>query len=198
MDGFDEEEKSRLWIKERASILEPTSLLLASKFINLQELGQVDHFMALDLLLNLSDCLLVKMDIATMAHGLEARSPFLDHRLAEYTCTLLPQIKLNGFRTKPILREIAKRYLPNDVAKAPKRGFEIPLIKWLREDLSDMVYDVCLSSNNIILNLFRKKYVEDLLSERIVLDPGRWAHRVWILFMLGLWDHVNENRSDIK
>jgi asparagine synthase (glutamine-hydrolysing) len=198
MDGFDEEEKSSLWIKESAPILEPTSLLLASRFINLQELGQVDHFMALDLLLNLSDCLLVKMDIATMAHGLEARSPFLDHRLAEYASTLLPQIKLNGFRTKPILRKIAKKYLPNDVAKAPKRGFEIPLIKWLREDLSDMVYDVCLSSNNIILNLFSRKYVEDLLSGRLILDPGRWANRVWILFMLGLWDHVNENRSDIK
>ena len=195
VDGFDEKEKTNLWLEHVAPSTKPTSALLADKFVNLRVADQIDHFMAMDLLLNLPDCLLVKMDIATMAHGLEARSPFLDHRLVEYTSSLPSKLKLSAWNTKPILRRIAKRYLPEDIVTAPKRGFEIPLIKWLREDLKEVVYDVCLSPNGIVLELFRNKYVEDLLSDRLALDPGRWANRVWLLLMLGLWDQLNEDSS---
>jgi len=125
---------------------------------------------------------------------LEARSPFLDHRLVEYAFNLSPKVKISEVQTKPILRRMARKYLPKEIARAPKRGFEIPLITWLREYFSEMVHDVCLSSKSIILELFRRKYVEDLLSERLALDPARWANRVWILFVLGMWDHFNENR----
>ena len=126
------------------------------------------------------------------AHGLEARSPFLDHRIVEWASTLPSKIKMKGFKTKPFLRALAKRYLPEEVVNAPKRGFEIPLIKWLRQDLFDMVHDMCLRSNGIILDLFDKKYVEDLLFGRLPLDPDRWSKRVWILFMLSMWDQLNK------
>ena len=177
--------------------METADRLLVEKFGDLKEFTPIDHFMAMDILLNLPDGLIVKMDIATMAHGLEARSPFLDHRIVEYAAKLPAEVKLKGWGTKPILRKIAEKYLPESVVSAPKRGFEIPLISWLRGDLADMVTDVCLSSNGIILQLFKKNKVEDLIAERLDLDPGRWARRVWILFMLGMWDQLNGSGFDI-
>ena len=150
--------------------------------------------MAWDFFLNMHDDMLVKMDIATMAHGLEGRNPFLDHRLIEWAFSLTRDILLADLRTKPVLRSLAKRYLPAEISLAPKRGFEIPLIKWLREDLRDMVYDACLTRDGIVLDLFDRRYVNDLLDEKLPLDPDRWSKRVWILFMLAMWGNMNENR----
>ena len=70
MDGFDENKKCDLWINQRKASLESTAKTLEQKISNLNELPPVDHLMALDILLNLPDGLMVKMDIATMAHGL--------------------------------------------------------------------------------------------------------------------------------
>ena len=134
------------------------------------------------------DCLLVKLDIATMAHGLEARCPFLDHRLVEWA----GQLPCSGFfsrvGTKPVLRALARRYLPSDVVAAPKRGFEIPLIQWMREDLYDMARDLCMRENGIVLELFDRKRLASLLERETPLEEERWAKRLWLLLMLALWD----------
>jgi asparagine synthase (glutamine-hydrolysing) len=195
-DGFGEAEKMRLWPASRNGRLTPTVEFLAAKFQGLAELDQVNLFMAVDLNLSLADCLLVKMDIATMAHGLEARSPFLDHRIVELASHIPPGIKLQGLDGKPILRRIARKYLPENIVRAPKRGFEIPLTKWLQEDLSGLVQEVCLSRQGIIARLFDRKYVEDIVFQRQPMDARRWSRLVWILFMLGMWDQVHENRLD--
>lgn len=194
VDGFDSVEKRNILLDKGNGSLEETRDLLASRLSFLEDLDPVDHFLAMDLLFHLPDCLLVKMDRATMAHGLEARSPLLDHRLVEFSCKLSQYIKLPGLKTKPILRKIAKKYLPEVIVSAPKKGFEIPLLSWLRNDLAPMVRDVCLQSDGIISELFERKYVEDLVNEKLPLDPGRWANRVWILFVLGLWD-AQSNRN---
>ncbi|MHA1344412.1 MAG: asparagine synthase-related protein, partial [Promethearchaeota archaeon] len=186
MDGFTQIEKQYLYEDFPYKYFNSEIELLNQKIIN--NTLSLDDFMMLDYKLNLPDCLLVKMDIATMAHGLEARSPFLDYRIAEWASGLNSNIKMKGFRTKPILRELAKQYLPKAIVFAPKRGFEIPLIKWLRNDLKEMVWDTCLDPNGIIKELFNKEYVENLLNEKINIDPGRWSKRVWILFMLAMWD----------
>jgi asparagine synthase (glutamine-hydrolysing) len=75
--------------------------------------------------------LLVKMDRATMANSLEARSPFLDHELLERVATFPPALLLRGWRTKAVLRAAAAGLLPEEVRRAPKRGFEVPLTSWL-------------------------------------------------------------------
>jgi len=186
MDGFTQIEKQYLYEDFPYKYFNSEIELLNQKIIN--NTLSLDDFMILDYKLNLPDCLLVKMDIATMAHGLEARSPFLDYRIAEWASRLNSNIKMKGFRTKPVLRELAKQYLPKAIVFAPKRGFEIPLIKWLRNDLKEMVWDICLDPNGIIKELFNKGYVENLLNEKINIDPGRWSKRVWILFMLAMWN----------
>ncbi|MCH8250327.1 MAG: asparagine synthetase B, partial [Proteobacteria bacterium] len=104
---------------------------MAADFRRLRHLDPLSQFMAIDFVLGMSDCLLVKVDIATMAFGLEARCPFLDHRIVEWASGVKRTSLLPGHTTKPVLRELARRYLPNDVVAAPKRGFEIPLTKWM-------------------------------------------------------------------
>jgi len=193
VDGFDEKEKKSLYRVLPCDRL-PSGGLLADKARHYRKEDPFDQFMAWDFFLNMHDDMLVKMDIATMTYALEGRNPFLDHRLIEWAFHLPKRILLKNFNTKPILRALAKRYLPESVAMGPKRGFEIPLIRWLRGDLRDMVHDVCFSQRSIILDLFNRSYVEELLAEKLPMDPDRWSKRVWTLFMLAMWGDMNEDR----
>lgn len=190
VDGFNEVEKHMIYkISEKR--FSSSVKLLAERFSGLGGLHPLDHFMAMDFFFNMHNDMLVKMDIATMAHGLEGRNPFLDQRIIEWATSLPPRVRLKGFVTKPILRKVARKYLPEQIVDAPKKGFEIPLIKWLRLDLAEMVRDVCLSSNGIISELFDRGYVEGLLFGKKNLDPDRWSKWVWTLFMLGMWERAN-------
>src|SRR5262245_61371707 len=98
-----------------------------------------------DVHLYLADDLLVKMDRATMAHGLEARSPFLDHVLMEYAATLPPSFKLSGTHKKRVLKASLRGLLPEAVLDRPKMGFCVPLATWFRGELRDMAYDILLA-----------------------------------------------------
>lgn len=186
VDGFLEEEKASLY---RSSLPPQTASLkvLKEQFGHLAHLDPLDFSMALDFLFQMENDMLVKMDLATMAHGLEGRNPFLDHHLVEWSAALPPGIRHKGLGSKPLLRALARRYLPPEVASVPKRGFEIPLVTWLRRDLFDMVHDACLAGNGLIRELFDRSSLESLLFERRPLDPDRWSRRVFTLFMLALW-----------
>ena len=188
-DGFTEVEKRALYRPEDG-VFPATADALSRDLSWLGGRGVVGDFMAVDFALSMGDCLLVKMDIATMAHGLEARCPFLDHRLAEWAAGLPRRVLFAGRTNKPLLRALARRYLPDAVASAPKRGFEIPLIQWVRRDLFAMISDLCLSPNGIVREIFEKRQIEGLLLRRDGLDEERWAKRLWILLMLALWDRL--------
>jgi asparagine synthase (glutamine-hydrolysing) len=153
-----------------------------------EPLSHLDRALGLDLIWHLPGTLLVKMDIATMAYGLEARSPFLDHELVEWACALPEPVRLPGLSsTKPILRTLARRYLPPSVVEAPKRGFEVPLNRWLRQDLREMRDDLILSADGLACRLFHRSKLERVLAGREE-EPGRWAQRVWTLLMLAAWE----------
>jgi len=153
----------------------------------------LDAMLARDFGVVLPNELLVKMDIATMAHGLEARSPLLDHVLVEAVARFPERLKLHDFQTKPLLRRLARRYLPAAVCRAPKRGFEIPRLDWLRGPLREMRDDVILSRFSLLSELFKRDRLEGLVRHCAGLDPARWATQVWILLMLGLWDAARED-----
>jgi asparagine synthase (glutamine-hydrolysing) len=186
-DGFSEREKLGLYIPT-TRLYPSTTDFLAQRHPYLDGADPVEHFMALDLSLGLSDCLLFKLDIASMHHGLESRCPFLDHRLIDWARRLPARILLSGNKNKAVLRDLARRYLPSEVVQAPKRGFEIPLLEWMKGPFFGAAYDFCLDSRGIILKLFNKKQVEDLILRRIPIDNERWAKRMWILLVLALWD----------
>lgn len=154
----------------------------------LRACGMIDRMLAIDFATTLPNDLLVKMDIASMAHGLETRSPLLDHVLIDTASRYRESVKLGGRQTKPLLRALAERYLPEPICSAPKRGFEVPLVRWLREDLCDMRNDLLLSHTGLLADLCDRSYLERLVRERTALDPRRWSTRVWMLLMLALWD----------
>jgi len=125
-----------------------------------------------------------------MAHGLEARSPLLDHVLIDVVSRYPESVKLSGRLTKPILRMLSRRYVPAAIQTAPKRGFEIPVVRWLRDELRELCEDVILSPQGLLADIFHRPGLERLLRGPHELDPARWGRRTWALLMLGMWDQV--------
>jgi len=185
-DGFSDEERMQLGQApgphpEEARPFESLST-------SLHELSVLDRMLALDLLWILPHDLLVKMDIATMAYGLEARSPFLDQELVQWAMGLPETVRLRGIQTKPILRCLAGSYLPTLVSKGPKKGFEVPLYRWVNQDLKDFRDDLVLSPNGLLAGIFDRARLERVLRDPVRGSRVRWAQLQWILIMLAAWD----------
>jgi asparagine synthase (glutamine-hydrolysing) len=131
--------------------------------------------------------LLVKMDIATMANSLEGRSPMLCKGLLEYIPTLPDKLKIHGTTTKYLLRQLAKKYLPEQLINQPKRGFEVPLQQWLNNQLKAPVSDYLLSPGAYYKNYVHQKFVSSLLDQKENVSPEKRAKILWLLFTLEVW-----------
>ncbi len=129
---------------------------------------------------NLPNDYLVKVDRMSMANSLEARIPFLDHRLIEYMVNVDKNIKLQGWERKSILRNTIGKKLPQNILSAPKKGFEIPLREWFREDSLKYIINNNVSNLNGILN---SKVINRLVNENRLgqKDTGNF---IWTLIML--------------
>lgn len=154
--------------------------------VNQKEISELSKMLYLDAQLLLFSDLLVKMDIATMSNSLEARSPFLSKHIIEFAPTLSDKLKINGTSTKFILRELAKKYLPNELINQPKRGFEVPLKNWIENDLAEMVFDY-LSVNSYSQNFIDKDFIEKLLNKKIEVSDEKRAKMLWSLLCLEIW-----------
>lgn len=149
----------------------------------------VDATLDVDVQMYLPDDLLVKVDIATMAHGLEARSPLLDHQFMEFTASLPSALKLKGKVQKYLFKKALKGLLPDEILHRPKKGFGVPLDHWFRHDLREMAYDVLLDRRSLERGYFKREAVERLLDEHC---QGRraWHYLLWNLLMLELWHRM--------
>jgi len=153
----------------------------------------VDAILAVDVATYLPDDLLVKVDIATMAHGLEGRSPFLDHDVMEFCASLPPDLKIRRRETKYLLKRAVRDLLPAAVIERPKQGFGVPIDRWLRGALRDTVHDVLLDARTLRRDYFREPTVRRLLDEH-----GRgirnWHSELWSLLVLELWHRMFVDR----
>lgn len=135
----------------------------------------------------LPDDLLVKVDLASMAHGLENRSPFLDHRLFERIAPLPPSRRAHPFRTKPILRRLARGRVPDEILRAPKRGFQLPLERWLAGPLAGWL-DSLLLDPEATAPLYRPGALRAELDRfRAGAADPHAPYRLWGLATLELW-----------
>jgi len=150
-------------------------------------LSGLKKIMNLDFDTNLFSDLLVKMDIATMANSQEGRSPFLSKELLEYIPSLPDNYKIKGKTTKFMLRQLATKYLPELLINQPKRGFEIPLKKWIDNELKEPVFDYLSSSNNFYSNFVQPQFVKDLLTGKIKIADEKRAKILWTLLSLEVW-----------
>jgi asparagine synthase (glutamine-hydrolysing) len=142
-----------------------------------------------DLHTYLPDDLLAKVDAAGMAHGLEARSPLLDHVLVEWALKVPQQIKMAHGVTKALFKSAMAPYLPAELLHRPKMGFGCPIDEWFRNELKDLAYDVLLSRRATERDLFRPDYILRLLDEH--RTRARDHHmRLWALLILELWFQI--------
>lgn len=159
---------------------------LESLYQNAGGKDSMDRFLEMELLSFLPGDLLTKMDRATMAYGLEARSPFLDHHIIEFAAKLPFSYKMRGFQLKWLMKQMMKQRLPQDILSRPKWGFGAPISRWFRKELKDYVRNVLLDPVAGNRPYFRPGVVKRLLEEH---QSGRYEHgfRIWTLLMFELW-----------
>ena len=114
-------------------------------------------------------------------------------RIVEFVACLPEGLRLCSGTTKPLLRAIARKFLPSEVVSAPKRGFEIPLLRWMRQDLNGRLHEMVLDAGSYASAHFDRRKVEKLLEGR-GWDAKRWANITWTLLCLEMWwDNYRSN-----
>ena len=154
--------------------------------------------MYLDARLYLPDDLLVKVDRMSMAHSLEVRVPFLDHRLVELVAGLPASLRMPGAKSKVLLKRVMRNALPAGILSRRKQGFAVPLDLWFRRELAGVVRSLLLSERSLGRGLFHPAYVRRMLDEhqRGGSDHG---HRIWALFSLELWQRIYlDNKGEYR
>jgi asparagine synthase (glutamine-hydrolysing) len=140
----------------------------------------------LDMKLYLQEAILVKVDRASMASSLEVRAPFLDHELVEFVMRLPSALKLKGFTSKYILKKAMKNWLPDEVINRPKKGFGVPIAKWVKGELKELFEDL-LSFNRIKREGFLDpNYINRLLQDHL-LNKKDNRKQLWTLLVWELW-----------
>ena len=181
--------------ERRMSGLEPASVYL-DKWN--EALCDTDEERALyaDLSLYMPDDILVKVDIASMCHGLECRAPLLDHHVVELAARVPPREKFGMRRTKIMLKRAMRPWLPSVLLDRPKRGFSVPVGTWLRGPLLPLLRDTVLSERARARGIFAPRAVERLISEHVG-GTWNWGAELWGMLWLELWfrDQIDARAS---
>jgi len=185
---FTEAEKHALYTDEMRRSLDaaPSHEILEETYRTALARSRLDRTLSTDLLNYLPGALLPKVDRMTMAHSLEARSPFLDHEVLELSARLPESWKVRGTTTKRILRELFSELLPPEITRRGKMGFSVPLGLWFRGALATPVRDLLLAPSARIFQYLRRDGIETLLAQNASgqADHGK---RLWALLNLEIW-----------
>jgi asparagine synthase (glutamine-hydrolysing) len=176
------------WV--RAALADHGSPLAGLVAESLAELDDpIDLMQWLDYQWYLPGDLLVKMDIASMACSLEARSPFLDHRVVEFCAALPAAVKTDGYRRKIALREAFRGFLPPTILGRPKQGFSMPLRSWLRGPLAPLARDLLVDQPHGLSEFFDLAVIRRMFEAHL---SGRRHHtyRLWALMVFALWHRL--------
>lgn len=141
----------------------------------------------LELTQRLAELLLMRVDKITMSHSIEARVPFLDHRIVEFSTALKAQQKIpDGKTTKYILKKAVESILPHEIIYRKKQGFAAPVEEWLRNEWFDFAKNEILNSYFVKNNIFNKSYIEKILRTH---QQGKhnYSKQIFSLLMLSLW-----------
>lgn len=188
MSTFNRDAKHELYTPDFAAAIagQNPSAILEKWFARANATGTLDATLLTDQMTYLPNDLLVKVDIASMANSLEARSPFLDHKLIEFAATLPESLKMRGFETKSLLKKVAARLVPKEVIYRRKMGFGVPIGKWFRGEMKDFVRGVLLSEKSLKRGIVKPEILERYVNEHTSSERDH-SFQLWTLLMLELW-----------
>ncbi len=148
--------------------------------------GILDAALLTDQMTYLPNDLLVKVDIASMANSLEARSPFLDHKVIEFAATLPENMKMRSAETKSLLKKVAARLVPKEVIYRRKMGFGVPVGNWFRTGMKDFVTGILLSEKSLSRGIIKPEILKRNVGEHTRGERDH-TYQIWTLLMLELW-----------
>ncbi len=186
---FSPQELDRLFSPQWAGPRPPSTEIfrpLARALEGAQFDETISEMLYLDFCLYLQDNLLVKIDRASMACSLELRTPFLDHRLIEFAAGLPGDLKVRRFQLKYLLKKAAEQWLPRRIVYRQKRGFSVPIARWMRQELRPLLDETLSEEKLKRQGLFNFEFVRRLLAEH---RSEHADHRktLWTLFCFQLW-----------
>ena len=180
---FSETEKKKLHLRNGHP---PVGSLMANLPDNASTAGYLNRYLMLDQRYYLPDDILYKCDRMSMAHSLEVRPPFLDHRIVEFAGRLPEDMKIRGSQLKYLLRRLMKDKLPPGVVTRKKEGFDIPAHEWFRGVLRPLLLDTLTRDAVVRSNLFHWPHVESLIRTHMERRANLGYH-LWGLLTLFLW-----------
>lgn len=188
MSTFERTKKAELYTDEfRSHVGDFDAVTFLEEWLGGRtDMGLLDQILLTDQMTYLPNDLLVKVDIATMANSLEARSPFLDHNVIEFAASLPAKMKLRRFETKYLLKKLAAELVPKDVIYRKKMGFGVPIGKWFRGEMKDFVRENLLNSKALGRGIVRPEIMKRYVSEHTAGERDN-AFQIWSLLMLELW-----------
>jgi asparagine synthase (glutamine-hydrolysing) len=190
VDGLRDTNKKVLYSNKFMAELDGNwaKIFLDNKFESNKNLrNNLNRIMDVDCRFWLRDAQLVKVDIASMANSVEVRSPFLDHKLIEFATQIDVTQKLRGLNEKYILKEVAKRYLPDFIVNRTKQELSLPVEYWLLDNLKKEIQDVLLSERF----LSRKYFAPDKMRDFVTNFTKNDSYAIWTLYIFEKWHMVN-------
>jgi asparagine synthase (glutamine-hydrolysing) len=196
MSWFDGAQRARLYTDEFAAVVSsaPGDGVMIGPWQGSSGDDVLDKMLEVDVATYLPDDLITKIDIATMAYALEARSPLLDHQLMEFAASIPADLKVRGREKKWIFRQALRGWIPDEILDRPKQGFSVPVGEWFRHELRDLVRDVLLDPGTLDRGYFRPATVVSILDRHSAGDDAE-AKPLWALFMFELWHREFLDRS---
>ncbi len=189
--AFENEQKQELYTpnftKEVAQVDSLQSLL--GRYWSDHAIDPLSRMMYTDLMVRMPEYSNIKVDRISMMHSLEARSPFMDHRLVEFAATIPSDLKLKNRQRKYIIRKVAQRHLPKEIIALPKQGFSSPLNQWLRGPLNNFAQHILNHSTLVENDIFCAGYIKKLLHDHVRKRYNNGT-KIWGLINLEIWHRI--------
>ena len=158
------------------------------KFVTGARNDSMNDVLMNDMHLVLPNDMLSKVDMMSMANSLEVRVPFLDHDLVDFVFSLPESFKIDHASRKKILRDTFRNLLPAELYHRPKKGFEVPLLKWFRSELKETILNKWLSDEFIIeQNIFNPKVINNLKKKLFSSNPADIHAQIWSIIVFQHW-----------
>lgn len=196
---FQKEERQSLYTPEFTGSICSTAVedWFFQQYDQFPGLDFVTQTTAVDQISYLPGDILTKVDIASMAFGLECRSPFLDQQVGELAASLPLSFKMKNRVGKLVLKEAFRDLIPEPILRRKKMGFGVPVDHWFRHELKPLLHDYLLSDRALSRGYFRREAIQQLLSEHEEKKRDH-SYRLWSLLVLECWHRTYIDQVPVR